>query len=68
MSWMIFLMKSLSRALVFLFAVAAHGADTKITQAELARRTQELYDAIVPGKMFSGSKQSDPLLFFTTSQ
>ena len=34
----------------FLFAVAlAHAADVPITRDELVRRTQELYDAIVPG-------------------
>ena len=50
MSWMTFFMKSLSLTFVSLFVTAAaHGADTKITQAELVRRTQELYDAIVPG-------------------
>ena len=50
MSWMTFLLKSLSLTFVSLFVTAAiHGADIKITQAELARRTQELYDAIVPG-------------------
>jgi hypothetical protein len=36
--------------LMFLFAVAfAHAADVPITQDELVRRAQELYDAIVPG-------------------
>ena len=50
MSWMTFLLKSLSLTFVSLFVTAAiHGADIKITQAELVRRTQELYDAIVPG-------------------
>ena len=50
MSWMTFFMKSLSLTFVSLFVTAAaHGADIKITQTELARRTQELYDAIVPG-------------------
>ena len=35
---------------VIIFATAlAHAADAPITQDELARRTQELYDAIVPG-------------------
>jgi hypothetical protein len=35
---------------VIIFATAlAHAADTPITQDELVRRTQELYDAIVPG-------------------
>jgi len=50
MNWMTFFMKSLSLTFVsLLVTAAAHGADIKITQAELARRTQELYDAIVPG-------------------
>ena len=50
MRWMTFFMKSLSLTFVSLFVTAAaHGADIRITQAELARRTQELYDAIVPG-------------------
>ena len=36
--------------MTFLFAVAlAHAADVPITRDELVRRTQELYDAIVPG-------------------
>ena len=36
--------------LVIIFATTlAHTADIPITQAELGRRTQELYDAIVPG-------------------
>jgi hypothetical protein len=35
---------------VIIFATAlAHAADAPITQEELVRRTQELYDAIVPG-------------------
>jgi len=35
---------------VIIFATAlAHAADAPITQDELVRRTQELYDAIVPG-------------------
>ncbi len=47
---MTFFLKSLSLTFVSLFVTAAtHGADIKITQAELVRRTQELYDAIVPG-------------------
>jgi hypothetical protein len=33
----------------FLWAAAARAADPPITQDELVRRTQELYDAIVPG-------------------
>jgi len=37
-------------ALVIIFATTlAHAADLPITQDELVRRTQELYDAIVPG-------------------
>src|SRR5512133_2207522 len=37
-------------ALVLIFATTlAHAADVPITQDELVRRTQELYDAIVPG-------------------
>jgi hypothetical protein len=37
-------------ALVIIFATTlAHAADVPITQNELVRRTQELYDAIVPG-------------------
>ena len=36
--------------LVIIFATAlVHAADAPITQEELVRRTQELYDAIVPG-------------------
>ena len=36
--------------LVILFTTAlVHAADAPITQDELIRRTQELYDAIVPG-------------------
>jgi hypothetical protein len=36
--------------LIIIFATAlARGADVPITQDELVRRTQELYDAIVPG-------------------
>src|SRR5205085_11798264 len=36
--------------LVIIFATTlAHTADTPITQDELVRRTQELYDALVPG-------------------
>jgi hypothetical protein len=36
--------------ITFLFALAlAHAADVPITREELVRRTQELYDAIVPG-------------------
>jgi Domain of unknown function (DUF3471). len=36
--------------ITFLFAIAlAHAADVPITRDELIRRTQELYDAIVPG-------------------
>jgi len=36
--------------MTFLFAIAlAHAADVLITRDELVRRTQELYDAIVPG-------------------
>ena len=38
------------RVLIIIFATAlARGADVPITQDELVRRTQELYDAIVPG-------------------
>jgi len=50
MSWITSLLKSLFLTFVSFFATAVtHGADIKITQAELVRRTQELYDAIVPG-------------------
>jgi hypothetical protein len=36
--------------LVIIFgSTLAHAADVPITQDELVRRTQELYDAIVPG-------------------
>src|SRR5436190_17441994 len=35
-------------ALIIFAATFAHGADTPITRDELVRRTQELYDAIVP--------------------
>src|SRR5438067_9132040 len=35
-------------ALIIFAATLAHGADTPITRDELVRRTQELYDAIVP--------------------
>ncbi len=44
-------MFSLMKVLVvIIFATAlAHAADTPISQDELVRRTQELYDAIVPG-------------------
>src|SRR5437773_8290018 len=34
--------------LIIFAATLAHGADTPITRDELVRRTQELYDAIVP--------------------
>ena len=38
------------RVLIIIFATAlARGADVPITQDELVRRTQELYNAIVPG-------------------
>jgi hypothetical protein len=45
--------------LLFLFAAAlsataiprSHAADTPITQEELVRRTQELYDAVAPGNV-----------------
>ena len=40
----------MKRALIIIFATAlAPGADVPITQDELVRRTQELYNAIVPG-------------------
>jgi Domain of unknown function (DUF3471). len=40
----------MKHVLVIIFAtMLAHAADVPITQDELVRRTQELYDAIVPG-------------------
>src|SRR5437899_995100 len=44
-------------ALVIIFTTTlAYAADVPITQDELVRRTQELYDAIVPGNQASWKK------------
>jgi hypothetical protein len=51
--------------LTFLFAIAlARAADVPITREELVRRTQELYDAIVPGNQAPWKKYfADDCLF-----
>src|SRR6266496_3039381 len=44
-------------ALVFIFTTTlAYAADVPITQDELVRRTQELYDAVVPGNQLPWKK------------
>jgi hypothetical protein len=52
--------------LVIIFATTlAHAADVPITQDELVRRTQELYDAIVPGNQAPWKKYFDDDCIFS---
>jgi len=45
----------------FLTATIACAAEVPITQDELVRRTQELYDALVPGNQRRG-KNTSPMI------
>src|ERR1044072_4408114 len=58
------LMKQLALIITFSVAIVARAADVPITQAELVRRTQELYDSLVSGNQAPWKKHfADDCMF-----